>query len=76
MSAPNEAFTGIWLHDGDTRGHNFSHAEAQFDHAGEESNASTRMRHALIDQNGTQVGVWVPEHWSEEQVRQALETNW
>ena len=78
MSAPEEKFTGVWLHQGDRRGEDFSHTADQYDHGGEESGSTgaTPMRHIYVDQDGSKVGVWVPADWSEDQAREALQTNW
>jgi len=76
MSAARDEFTGLWLHEGDKRGQSFSHSSADYEHMDAEGGPSTRLRHAYVDQEGKKVGVWVPAHWSEEQVTEALETNW
>ena len=76
MSSQDQSFSGIWLHHGETKGQNFSHSSEQYDHADASEAGSTRMRHAFVDRNGSKVGVWVPEHWTDEQVSEALETNW
>jgi hypothetical protein len=76
MSTDKSDFTGLWLHEGEKRGQPFSHSAADYDHAEAEGGPSTRLRHAYVDQEGGKVGVWVPEHWSEEQVTEALESNW
>lgn len=76
MSAATQEFTGIWLDAGARRGTDFSHAEDQYDHREAESEGSTPMRHAFVEQEGGRVGVWVPASWSDEQARQALESNW
>lgn len=76
MSSPDQSFSGIWLHKGETHGQNFSHSEAQYDHADESEEGKTQMRHAHVERDGGKVGVWVPQHWTDEQVTEALETNW
>jgi hypothetical protein len=76
MSAADSDFTGLWLHDGEKRGQAFSHSAAEYEHSEVEGGQSTRLRHAYVDQEGNKVGVWVPAHWTEEQVTKALETNW
>lgn len=77
MSAPADIFTGRWLHHGDWHGQEFSHELAEYDH--DESpgaSGTTAMRHAVVESNGTSVAVWVPAHWSDEQAREALDSNW
>ena len=83
MSSSDGKYTGVWLHHGSRRGQAFSHTDAEFDHADDhqsggspESGASTRMRHVFVDQEGSKVAVWVPENWSEDETRKALESNW
>ena len=76
MSAPQNQFTGTWLDAGPQRGQQFTHAEAEYDHAQEGGTGTTAMRHAYVQQNGQTVGVWVPAEWSDEQAREALESNW
>jgi len=80
MSDADQNFTGIWLHNGSRQGQAFSHTANNYDHSDDnESQAptgSTRMRHVFVEQDGQKVGVWVPESWSEEEAREALETNW
>ena len=77
MSAPEQNFTGKWLHTGDWQGRDFSHELPDYDHD-EHPGASgaTRMRHATVDQEGRKVNVWVPADWTDEQVQTALTTNW
>jgi len=77
MSDIEQKFTGRWLHHGDWNGKDFSHVLAEYDH--DESpgaEGATRMRHAHLEQEGQQMAVWVPADWTDEQVRQALESNW
>jgi len=70
-------FTGIWLHEGDWRGKDFTHELSEYDHDEHPGGqGSTKMRHALVEQEGRQVGIWVPVGWSDAQVKQALESNW
>lgn len=76
MSAADNQFTGTWLHSGTQKGQQFTHHQSQYEHGAEESSGATPMRHALIDQDGKQVGVWVPADWTDDQARAALETNW
>jgi hypothetical protein len=76
MSSAENEFTGVWLHGGDKRGQTFTHSAADYDHPESEGNSSTKLRHAYVEQAGRKVGVWVPAHWSEQQVTEALETNW
>lgn len=77
MTDEDEKFAGRWLHHGEWQGKEFSHELPEYDH--DESpgnNGSTQMRHAFIDREGSQVGVWVPADWTDEQAREALEANW
>lgn len=74
MDHPAQNFTGIWLHEGDRQGSDFSHEQSAFDHTDEA--ATTAMRHAVVEREGKPVGVWVPASWSDEQAREALESNW
>jgi len=74
MTDPKIHFLGTWLHSGERRGQDFSHHSDQFDH--EDDEGTTSMRHAFIEQEGQQVGVWVPSDWTDDQVREALESNW
>jgi hypothetical protein len=74
MMADATDFTGKWLHDGDRQGTDFSHHQPEYDHT--EAGGSTRMRFAKVDQDGRQTGVWAPAHWTDDQVREALTTNW
>ena len=82
MSNADENYTGIWLHEGERRGQAFSHNEARYYHpsAGQldqpPAAGAGRMKHVFIERDGSQLGVWVPESWSEEEARTALETNW
>ena len=68
-------FTGRWLYTGERQGKDFSHQAAEYHHA-EQSGPSTKMRHAIVEQEGQQVGVWVPSDWTDDQVRDALTSNW
>jgi hypothetical protein len=72
MTTQEQNFTGIWLHEGDKRGEDFSHSAADYDHA----EGEVRMRHVFVEQGGGKIGVWVPEHWTEDQAREALRANW
>ena len=77
MSAPDVNFTGRWLHTGDWQGKEFSHELAEYHH--DESpgaTGATPMRHAEIDREGKTVGVWIPADWTDDQAREALESNW
>ena len=74
MSDHKIDFSGTWLHSGERRGQDFSHHSGQYDH--EDADGTTAMRHALVEQEGQKVGVWVPSDWSDEQAREALESNW
>ena len=77
MTAPNETYTGRWLHHGDWHGKEFSHELAAYDH--DESPGAegrTPMRHAMVEREGGTVGVWIPADWTDDQAREALETNW
>jgi hypothetical protein len=77
MSIAQEKFTGRWLHHGDWHGKEFSHELAEYEH--DESpgaTGATPMRHAHLEREGKQVGVWVPASWSDDQAREALESNW
>lgn len=76
MNSQEQQFTGTWLHEGNGQGQEFSHSSDQYEHVGGDPAGSTRMRHAYVERNGGKVGVWVPENWTDEQVTQALETNW
>ncbi|WP_189423944.1 hypothetical protein [Devosia pacifica] len=77
MSNSKDSYTGKWLHSGDRKGKAFSHEHAEYDHD-ESPGASgvTRMRHAVVEQEGQQVGVWVPADWTDEQVEEAMATDW
>ena len=75
MTESKTSYSGLWLHEGERRGKAFDHHEDGFDHA-EEGGSSTRLRHAVVNQEGKPVGVWVPAGWSEEQIAEALESNW
>lgn len=77
MTNSNEKFAGRWLHHGDWNGKEFSHEMPEYDHdEGPGGEGSTPMRHALIECDSSKVGVWVPAHWTDQQVREALEANW
>jgi len=83
MSSSDHKYTGVWLHEGSRRGQAFTHSDAEYHHAedpqdtgNQQPGGATRMRHVHVDQEGSKVGVWVPEGWSEEETRQALESNW
>ena len=70
-------FAGRWLHHGDRHGEEFSHEKPEFEHDGSPGDDDpTPMRHAFIERDGSKVGVWVPADWTDEQAREALETNW
>ncbi|SFV36160.1 hypothetical protein SAMN05216456_2357 [Devosia crocina] len=70
MNDNEQRFTGKWLQDGDRRGSEFSHDAAEFD------NDETTMRFVTVEQDGQQVSVWAPADWTDDQVREALTTNW
>ncbi|WP_108461546.1 hypothetical protein [Devosia naphthalenivorans] len=76
MSATEGKYTGLWLHHGDWEGKEFSHELAEYHHD-EHPGAvgATEMRHAVVEHDGAEIAVWVPAHWSDEQARQALESN-
>ena len=77
MSVSTDKFTGRWLHHGDWHGKDFSHELAEYHH--DESpgaSGATPMRHAVIEHDGNQVGVWVPTSWSDDEVNEALKSNW
>ncbi|MFD2649066.1 hypothetical protein ACFSX5_14855 [Devosia albogilva] len=74
MSMSQGEYSGIWLYPGSGRGEPFSHHEADYDHA--EPGGTTPMRHLVLNQHGERVGVWVPASWTDDQAREALETNW
>lgn len=77
MTETKGKFAGRWLHHGDWHGKEFSHEMPEYDHdESPGSSGATPMRHALIDRDGSKVGVWVPADWTDEQAREALETNW
>lgn len=69
-------FTGRWLHEGDRRGQDFSHSAADYDHADQADADPVKMRHATVNQEGKPVKVWAPAGWSEQQIAEALESNW
>lgn len=74
MSMSQGNYSGIWLYPGSGRGEQFSHHESGYDHP--ESGGTTPMRHVVLVQGGDEVGVWVPVSWTDDQAREALETNW
>lgn len=77
MSNPKADYTGRWLHQGDWHGKEFSHELPEYEHdESPDAPGATPMRHAHIERDGKQVGVWVPASWSDDQAREALETNW
>ena len=76
MSASDNQFTGTWLHTGRQQGQQFSHDKSEYEHGAGEASGATPMRHALVEQGGQQVGVWVPADWTDDQARAALESNW
>ena len=69
-------FTGRWLHEGDRRGQDFSHSQPDYDHPGQAAADTVKMRHATVSQEGKPVKVWAPAGWSEQQIAEALESNW
>jgi hypothetical protein len=69
-------FTGRWLHQGDRRGQDFTHSASDYDHADHPESEPVKMRHATVKQGDKAVKVWAPENWTEEQIAEALETNW
>lgn len=76
MSDTNHQFTGKWLHTGERQGKDFSHDRAEFEHAEQIGTEATKMRHATIEQEGRTVDVWVPDNWTDDQVKEALTTQW
>lgn len=77
MTDTTGKFAGCWLHQGAWHGTEFSHEMPVYDHdKNPGDNGPTLMRHALIDRDGSKVGVWVPAEWTDEQAREALEANW
>lgn len=76
MSEAKTHFLGTWLLEGQGQGQDFSHHSDQYDHAHADGSGSTAMRHVMVEQEGQKVGVWVPSDWSDDQAREALETNW
>ena len=77
MSATEGKYTGLWLHHGEWQGKEFSHELPEYhhdEHPGAEG--ATQMRHAEVESDGTKVAVWVPADWSDDQVREALQSNW
>lgn len=74
MEDHSQSFTGVWLHAGEMRGQHFSHNQAVYDH--NEGGSRTSLKHAFVDQNGQEVGVWVPATWSDDEVAEALNSNW
>lgn len=70
-------FIGRWLHEGDWKGKEFSHALPHYDHDEQPGGTgATAMRHTLIAHDGDSVGVWVPAHWTDDQAAEALSENW
>jgi hypothetical protein len=67
-------FLGTWLAEGNRRGEDFSHHADQYNH--DHGSGTTPMRHALVEQDGQTVGVWVPKDWTDEQAQEALNSNW
>lgn len=77
MSAKDQDFTGRWLHQGEKFGQDFAHSSADYaPKEGEGSEGEVPMRHVHVEREGGKVGVWVPAGWTEEQARDALESNW
>ncbi len=74
MSTPQSNYAGIWLYPGQGRGEQFTHDEPGYDHPHAEG--TTPMRHVVVEQEGEQVGLWVPATWSDDQAREALQTDW
>lgn len=77
MNDNKQNFSGKWLHTGAWQGKDFSHELAEYDHDEHPgTSGATKMRHTTVDQQGHKVGVWVPANWTDEQVQDALTTNW
>ena len=75
MTTERDQFTGRWLHDGNRRGEDFSHSADEYDHS-DDSATQVKMRHATVKQGDREVKVWAPDGWTEQQIAEALETNW
>lgn len=77
ISKPEQNFTGKWLHSGDWQGKDFSHEFAEYDHDEHPgTRVATKMRHATVEEEGQQISVWVPADWTDDQVKEALTSNW
>ena len=77
MSEAPMDFVGTWLHDGEWKGKDFAHSLPNYDH--DESpggNGSTAMRYAVVEGRSGSTAVWIPAHWTDEQVAEALDSNW
>lgn len=74
----NDTYSGIWLHEGEQRGRDFRHSAPEYHHGSspQEAAGGMRMRHSYVEQEGRRTGVWAPEHWTDEEITAALETNW
>ena len=75
MNNDSEAYEGMWLHEGDRHGQSFRHHSSQYDHSGDGS-TPVQLRHAVVKQEGREVGVWVPRAWTDDQIAEALNSNW
>ena len=69
------AYSGIWLHPGTGRGEQFTHSEADYDHP-EGGDGTIPMRHVVLERSGEKTGLRVPASWTDEQAREALESDW
>tara|TARA_R110002020_G_scaffold161283_7_gene346247 strand:+ start:687 stop:920 length:234 start_codon:yes stop_codon:yes gene_type:complete len=77
MTDSEGKFAGRWLSHGERLGTEFSHEKPDFENEGNpDDSGATPMRHAVIDRDGSKVGVWVPADWTDDQAREALEENW
>ena len=76
MTDTKNEFTGRWLHRDDRHGQDFSHSESDYDHTDHPEADPVKMRHATVDQEGKAVKVWAPAGWTEQQIAEALESNW
>ena len=77
MNEDQGKFAGRWLHHGEWHGKEFAHEMPEYDHDERPGGVgSTAMRHAVVNQMGSNVSVWIPASWTEEQAREALENNW
>ena len=76
MTTQDTPYTGRWLHDTDQRGKDFSHSSQDYEHTDDASSDPVKMRHAVVRQGERQVKVWAPADWTEDQITEALESNW